>query len=72
MIKMYVLFNKKSNNLVLLYTLEDLKNMLNLNITDEEITKELKNIKYIELDNNLNIIVNDIESYLKKYKNYVL
>ena len=39
MIKMYVLFNKKSNNLVLLYTLEDLKNMLNLNTQMKKLLK---------------------------------
>ncbi|ADG72838.1 cyclic nucleotide-binding domain-containing protein [Brachyspira murdochii] len=56
--------------LKLLYKIDDIKNMLNLDIENEIIYSELKKIKYIELDSLNSIIVIDIVNYFKEYEDY--
>ncbi|CRF32715.1 Crp/Fnr family transcriptional regulator [Brachyspira suanatina] len=71
-LKMETLYHKDITKLKLFYTIEDIKNMLNLDSDDKEICNELKNIKYIKLDNKSNITVTNIENYFKEYKNYIV
>lgn len=69
---METLYNKDITKLTLLYTIEDIKNMLNIDADNKEICNELKNIQYVELDSNSNIKITNIENYFKKYKNYII
>ena len=69
---MKTLFNKNAVKLTLSYTIEDIKNILNLNLPNEEIYKELKNIKYIEVDSSFTIKITNIKNYLKEYRNYTI
>ncbi|ACN82744.1 cyclic nucleotide-binding domain-containing protein [Brachyspira hyodysenteriae] len=71
-LKMETLYNKDITKLTLLYTIEDIKNMLNIDADNKEICNELKNIQYVELDSNSNIKITNIENYFKKYKNYII
>ncbi len=71
-LKMKTLFNKNAVKLTLSYTIEDIKNILNLNLPNEEIYKELKNIKYIEVDSSFTIKITNIKNYLKEYRNYTI
>ena len=61
-LKMKTLFNKNAVKLTLSYTIEDIKNILNLNLPNEEIYKELKNIKYIEVDSSFTIKITNIKN----------
>ncbi|ADG72839.1 cyclic nucleotide-binding domain-containing protein [Brachyspira murdochii] len=70
-IKMETLFCKDMKTLKLLYKIDDIKNMLNINNSDKDIYSQLQNIKYIEIDNLKNIKVSDVINYIKKYKNYI-
>ena len=69
---MYTLYNKDTIKLKLFYSIEDIKNMLNIDIDNKQIYEELKNIKYIELYSQSNITVTNIENYLKEYKNHII
>lgn len=71
MLKMYSLFNEDTDKLTLAYTIEDIKNILNINLQNDEISEELKNIKYVKFDNALNITITNIKNYLKEYKDYI-
>ena len=71
-LKMYTLYNKDTIKLKLFYSIEDIKNMLNIDIDNKQIYEELKNIKYIELYSQSNITVTNIENYLKEYKNHII
>ncbi|MEI0485185.1 cyclic nucleotide-binding domain-containing protein, partial [Brachyspira intermedia] len=72
MLKMHTLYHKDDMKLTLLYSIEDIKNMLNIDIDNKKVHAALKNIKYITLDNNYNIRVTNIENYCKEYKNYII
>ena len=72
MLKMHTLYHKNDMKLTLLYSIEDIKNMLNIDIDNKKVHAALKNIKYITLDNNYNIRVTNIENYCKEYKNYII
>ena len=72
MLKMHTLYHKDAVKLTLLYSIEDIKDMLNIDIDNKKVHAALKNIKYITLDNNYNIRVTNIENYCKEYKNYII
>ena len=55
-------FNDK-NSLKLLYSIDDMKNMLNLEVHNNEICSELKKIEYLELNTFKKIIITDIRNY---------
>ncbi|ADG70421.1 putative transcriptional regulator, Crp/Fnr family [Brachyspira murdochii DSM 12563] len=69
-LKIETLFND-NKTIKLSYSYEDIKNMLNLSISNNEIYLLLKNINYIETDLFNNIIITDSESYLNEYSNYI-
>ena len=71
-IKMYALHNKDITKLILFYSIEDIKNMLNIDADNKKVCAALKSIKYIELDNQFNITVTNIQNYIKEYKNYII
>ena len=64
-------FNDK-NSLKLLYSIDDMKNMLNLEVHNNEICSELKKIEYLELNTFKKIIITDIRNYFLKYEKYTL
>ncbi|ELV05121.1 Crp/Fnr family transcriptional regulator, partial [Brachyspira hampsonii 30599] len=56
----------------LLYSLEDIKNMLNLQISNDEIYSLLKDINYIEINLFNNIVITNAKSYFDEYKDYTI
>ncbi|WP_295162526.1 cyclic nucleotide-binding domain-containing protein [uncultured Brachyspira sp.] len=68
-LKIDTLFNIDAKKITLSHKIEDIKNILN--IDNNEIYEELKNIKYLELDNSSNIIITNIEGYIKKYRKFI-
>lgn len=54
----------------LIYKIDDIKNMINLDAENKKIYSELEKIKYIKLDTFNNITVIDTENYLKEYEDY--
>lgn len=70
-LQMETLFHKNIKTLKLLYKIDDIKNMLNINMSNNDICSELKKVKHIEIDSLKNINISDVENYIKEYKNYI-
>lgn len=70
-IKMETLFNKDIKTLKSLYKIDDIKNMLNIKMSNKDICLELENVKYIEIDSLNNINISDVKNYIEEYKNYI-
>ncbi|ASJ20409.1 Crp/Fnr family transcriptional regulator [Brachyspira hampsonii] len=70
-LKIETLFNDDIK-IKLLYSLEDIKNMLNLQISNDEIYSLLKDINYIEINLFNNIVITNAKSYFDEYKDYTI
>ena len=68
---METLFNKDIKTLKSLYKIDDIKNMLNIKMSNKDICLELENVKYIEIDSLNNINISDVKNYIEEYKNYI-
>lgn len=70
-IKIETLFDNPKH-IKLFYSIDDIKNILNIDTKKDKVLKTLKEIKYIEIDNSNNIIINDYINFLKEYENYIM
>lgn len=70
-LKIETLFNK-SKVVKLSYTIDDLKNTLNLDIKNDKIILTLNKIKYVEVDASNNIKITNFQSYFDEYKKYII
>lgn len=70
-LKIETLFNK-TKYVNLPYKIEDLKNILNIENSNKEISDSLNKIKYLELDSSNNIRVSNFQSYFEEYKKYTV
>lgn len=68
---METLFNKNIKTLKSLYKIDDIKNMLNIKMSNKDICLELEKVKYIEIDSLNNINISDVKNYIEEYKNYI-
>ena len=71
-LKMEILFNEEIQIIRLAYTIDDIKNMLNINFPIEQIYNALEEIKYVEFDAEENINITNVTAYLNKYEKYIL
>ena len=70
-LKIETLFNK-TKYVNLPYKIEDLKNILNIENSNKEISDSLNKIKYLELDSSNSIRVSNFQSYFEEYKKYTV
>ena len=70
-IKMDTLF-EKNKNVRLYYSIDDIKNILNVDTPNSEIFQLLEQMKHIRIDKSENITINNYENFFKEYKNYIV
>lgn len=70
-IKMDTLF-EKNKNVRLYYSIDDIKNILNIEETNDNVLQVLRQIKHIRIDNSQNIIVHNYANFFKEYENYIM
>ena len=61
----------ENTSIKLIHTIEDIKNMMHDDTNTDDIKKVIKDINYLELDSNDNIIVTDTIKYFEEYKIYI-
>ena len=70
-IKMETLF-EKNKNIRLYYSINDIKNILNIDSPNNKIFQTLEEIKHIRIDKSENITINNYENFLREYENYIV
>ncbi|MEI0557748.1 cyclic nucleotide-binding domain-containing protein [Brachyspira intermedia] len=70
-IKMDTLFDK-NKNIKLYYSIDDIKNILNIDTPNSEIFQLLEQIKHMRIDKAENITINNYENFLREYENYII
>ncbi|MEI0697308.1 cyclic nucleotide-binding domain-containing protein [Brachyspira intermedia] len=70
-IKMETLF-EKNKYIRLYYSIDDIKNILNIDTPNNEIFQILEQIKHIRIDKSENITINNYENFFREYKNYII
>lgn len=71
LLKMETLFEKQKN-IKLYYSIDDIKNILNIEETNDNVLQVLRQIKHIRIDNSQNIIVHNYANFFKEYENYIM
>ena len=70
-IKMETLF-EKNKYIRLYYSIDDIKNILNIDTPNNEIFQILEQIKHIRIDKSENITINNYENFFREYENYII
>ena len=70
-IKMETLF-EKNKNIRLYYSINDIKNILNIDSPNNKIFQTLEEIKHTRIDKSENITINNYENFLREYENYIV
>ncbi|CRF32711.1 Crp/Fnr family transcriptional regulator [Brachyspira suanatina] len=70
-IKMDTLF-EKNKNVRLYYSINDIKNILNIDTPNNEIFQLLEQMKYMRIDKSENITINNYENFFREYENYIM
>lgn len=63
---------EKNKNVRLYYSIDDIKNILNIEETNDNVLQVLRQIKHIRIDNSQNIIVHNYANFFKEYENYIM
>ena len=70
-IKMETLF-EKNKYIRLYYSIDDMKNILNIDTPNNEIFQLLEQMKHMRIDKSENIIINNYENFFREYENYIM
>lgn len=70
-LKIETLFNK-NKSVRLNYTIEDFKNILDIDTSIKKIHMLLNKIKYVEIDSSCSIKISNIQNYFEEYKKYTM
>ena len=63
---------EKNKNVRLYYSIDDIKNILNIDTPNSEIFQLLEQMKHIRIDKSENITINNYENFFKEYENYIV
>ncbi|MEI0702494.1 hypothetical protein [Brachyspira intermedia] len=62
----------KNKNIKLYYSIDDIKNILNIDTPNSEIFQLLEQMKHMRIDKAENITINNYENFLREYENYII
>ena len=63
---------EKNKYIRLYYSIDDIKNILNIDTPNNEIFQILEQIKHIRIDKSENITINNYENFFREYENYII